>query len=118
MNINEIVLDYTVLRQGVLVLRAVNHKFRQEIIELIDSEGATTLKELHQFLGGDISVLVQHLGILRRSKIVGISGEIKQRTYHLNEERLEKIRILVDALAEKTDDSKHSGSMSLSVIGQ
>ena len=37
----DIQLDYTDLRRAVLVLRAVNHKLRQRIIEVLDESDNT-----------------------------------------------------------------------------
>ena len=42
----ELKIDFQVLRKSVLVLRAVNHKLRHEMIRLIHREGKMTVTDL------------------------------------------------------------------------
>ena len=59
-------LDYADLRKAVLVLRAVNHKLRQRIIDLLDNEDPMTVTDIYIKLRLEQSVESQHLAILKR----------------------------------------------------
>ena len=63
----EIQLDYAELRKAVLVLRAVNHKLRQKMVDLLEENGKMTVTEIYIKLRLEQSVASQHLAILRRS---------------------------------------------------
>ncbi|MCB0601656.1 MAG: transcriptional regulator, partial [Saprospiraceae bacterium] len=43
----EIQLDYADLRKAVLVLRAVNHKLRQRIIDLLEENDSMTVTDIY-----------------------------------------------------------------------
>ena len=63
-------LDYAELRKAVLVLRAVNHKLRQRIIDLLEEHEQMTVTDIYIKLRLEQSVASQHLAILRRAGIV------------------------------------------------
>ena len=67
---SEIHLDYADLRKAVLVLRAVNHKLRQRIIDLLEDHDTMTVTDVYINLRLEQSVASQHLAILRRAGIV------------------------------------------------
>ena len=54
-------LDYTELRKAVLVLRAVNHKLRQRIIDLLESGEPMTVTDIYIKLRLEQSVASQPL---------------------------------------------------------
>ena len=60
----DIQLDYTDLRKAVLVLRAVNHKLRQRIIDLLEENETLTVTDIYIKLRLEQSVASQHLAIL------------------------------------------------------
>jgi len=92
-------LDYTELRKAVLVLRAVNHKLRQRIIDLLDTGETMTVTDIYIKLRLEQSVASQHLAILRRAGVVITERQGKFIYYSLNNERLEQIANLVEDLA-------------------
>jgi DNA-binding transcriptional ArsR family regulator len=94
----EVSLNYDELRKAVLVLRAVNHKLRQQIISLLEENRQMTVTDIYVKLRLEQSVASQHLAILRRSGVVETSREGKYIYYGLNEERLEQINELVGQL--------------------
>jgi len=89
-------LDYTELRKAVLVLRAVNHKLRQRIIDLLDSGETMTVTDIYIKLRLEQSVASQHLAILRRAGVVITERQGKFIYYSLNNERLDQIATLVE----------------------
>jgi len=92
-------LDYTELRKAVLVLRAVNHKLRQRIIDLLETGETMTVTDIYIKLRLEQSVASQHLAILRRAGVVITERQGKFIYYSLNNERLEQISKLVEDLA-------------------
>lgn len=97
----EVSLNYEELRKAVLVLRAVNHKLRQQIIGLLEESKQMTVTDIYVKLRLEQSVASQHLAILRRSGVVETSREGKYIYYGLNEERLEQINDLVTQLVSE-----------------
>ncbi len=96
---NEVNLDYANLRKAVMVLRAVNHKLRQRIIDLLEESDALTVTDIYIKLRLEQSVASQHLAILRRAGVVLTEREGKFIYYSLDKERLEQISKLVEDLA-------------------
>ncbi len=95
----DIHLDYGELRKAVLVLRAVNHKLRQRIIELLEENERMTVTEIYIKLRLEQSVASQHLAILRRAGVVNTERQGKYIYYSLNNERLSQISRLIEELA-------------------
>ncbi len=96
---SDLQLDYAELRKAVLVLRAINHDLRQQIVDLLSSNERMAVTDIYVQLRLEQSVTSQHLAILRRAGIVVTEREGKYIYYSLNKERLEQINQLVDELA-------------------
>jgi DNA-binding transcriptional ArsR family regulator len=95
----DIMLDYTELRKAVLVLRAVNHKLRQRIIDLLDENQRMTVTDIYVKLRLEQSVASQHLAILRKAGVVITERQGKFIFYGLDKSRLTQISQLVEDLA-------------------
>ena len=95
----EIQLDYSELRKAVLVLRAINHKLRQRMINLLEENGSMTVTDICVKLRLEQSVASQHLAILRRAGVVVTQRQGKYIYYSLNKDRLEQISGLIEELA-------------------
>ena len=98
----DIPLDYAELRKAVLVLRAVNHKLRQRIIDLLEENGQMTVTDIYIKLRLEQSVASQHLAILRRAGVVATDRQGKFIYYSLDHERLDQISRLVEELADQS----------------
>ena len=96
----ELKIDYQVLRKSVLVLRAINHKLRQEMIRLLNQEGKMTVTELYVKLRLEQSVASQHLALLRRAGVVTTSRDGKFIYYSVDHERLDEISRLLQELVK------------------
>ncbi len=96
---SEIQLDYADLRKAVLVLRAVNHKLRQRIIDLLEDSETMTVTDIYIKLRLEQSVASQHLAILRRAGVVLTERQGKFIYYSLDKNRLNQISVLVEDLA-------------------
>jgi DNA-binding transcriptional ArsR family regulator len=81
-----------------MVLRAINHKLRQQILKLIDENGKMTVTEIYVKLRLEQSVASQHLAILRKAGFVKTEREGKFIYYSVNAERLEELNKFVKEL--------------------
>ncbi len=95
----DIQLDYSELRKAVLVLRAVNHKLRQRMIDLLEEHKRMTVTDIYIKLRLEQSVASQHLAILRKAGVVDTDRQGKYIYYSLDGERLNQISRLVEELA-------------------
>jgi DNA-binding transcriptional ArsR family regulator len=91
-------IDYLNVKKASLVLRALNHKLRQQMIKLLDENGKMTVTELYVQLRLEQSVASQHLAILRRAGIVKTDREGKYIHYRVNHDRVRQINEIVDSL--------------------
>ena len=88
------------LKKAALVLRSMNHKLRQQILALIDSEKKITVTEIYVRLRLEQSVASQHLAILRRAGIVITQRDGKFIYYTVNHKRIEEINKFIQDLVD------------------
>ena len=93
-------LDYAKLRKAVLILRAINHKLRQQIIDLLEENEKMTVTDLYIKLRLEQSVASQHLAILRRAGVVATDRQGKFIYYRVDKDRISHISRLVEELTE------------------
>ncbi|ANE52380.1 ArsR/SmtB family transcription factor [Flavisolibacter tropicus] len=86
------------LKKGELVLRALNHKLRQDIISLIHEYGEVNVTEIYVRLKLEQTVVSQHLSILRKAGFVNTRRDGKQIHYSINYEKLELVHNNVASL--------------------
>jgi len=91
-------LDYINVKKASLVLRALNHKLRQQIVKMLDEKQRMTVTEIYVSLRLEQSVASQHLAILRRAGIVKTEREGKFIYYYVNYDRLEQINKMIGEL--------------------
>lgn len=91
-------INYHNLKKGALVLRALNHKLRQQIITLVQTQDKITVTEIYVKLRLEQSVASQHLAILRRSGIVNTQRDGKFIYYTVNQDRIGQIMDITEAL--------------------
>ncbi len=92
-------LNYVDLRKAVLVLRAVNHRLRQRVIDLLEEHATMTVTDIYIKLRIEQSVASQNLAILRRAGVVLTERQGKFIYYSLNKDRLNYISKLVEEMA-------------------
>ncbi|MCB9034893.1 MAG: helix-turn-helix transcriptional regulator [Chitinophagales bacterium] len=90
--------DLHTLKKAVLVLRSVNHALRQEIIELIETNGKMTVTEIYVKLRVEQSVASQHLALLRRSGVLETERDGKNIYYSVNKDRISEINHILREL--------------------
>ena len=95
---NSIYLDFHALKKAALVLRALNHKLRQQLLKLIEEEKKITVTEIYVRLRLEQSVASQHLAILRKAGIVNTERDGKFIFYTVNYKRIDEISNFVKEL--------------------
>lgn len=95
----DIKLVYPELRKTVLVLRAINHDLRKDMVRLLSEAERMNVTDIYVKLRLEQSVASQHLAILRRAGIVDTERQGKYIYYALNRERLKEIDALVQEIA-------------------
>ena len=95
---SELKIDVIQLKKAALVLRAINHKLRQQILKLIHQNGKMTVTEIYVKLRLEQSVASQHLAILRKAGFVNTTRDGKFIFYTVNESRLEEVHKFVHDL--------------------
>jgi len=96
---HDMLLDYTELRKAALVLRAVNHKLRQKMLDLLEENKRMTVTEIYVKLRLEQSVASQHLAILRSAGVVQTERDGKFIFYSVNRNRVGQISSIVEELA-------------------
>lgn len=91
-------VDLLNVKKASLVLRAINHKLRQQILKLIDEQGKITVTEIYEKLRLEQSVASQHLAILRKAGFVKTDRDGKFIYYTVNTSRIEEMNKFVEAL--------------------
>lgn len=91
-------INYYNVKKAALVLRSLNHKLRQQILALIETEKKITVTEIYVRMRLEQSVASQHLAILRKAGIVTTQRDGKFIYYTLNQKRIEEINQFVKEL--------------------
>ena len=91
-------IDYYNVKKAALILRALNHKLRQQLLKLIEEEKKITVTEIYVRLRLEQSVASQHLAILRKAGIVNTERDGKFIFYTVNYKRIDEITQFVKDL--------------------
>lgn len=97
-NNEDVKVDFLQLKKSAMILRALNHKLRQQLLNLLDEEPKITVTEIYVKLRLEQSVVSQHLAILRRAGIVITKREGKFIYYSVNYNRLKEISAFIEQL--------------------
>ena len=97
---NALNINFYNVKKASLVLRSLNHKLRQQILQLLDENGRLTVTEIFVRLRLEQSVASQHLAILRHSNVVKTERDGKFIYYALNVPRLDQLASIVEELAK------------------
>ena len=102
----EMAIDVAQLKKAALVIRAVNHKLRLQILKLIHAKQQIIVSDIYSKLKLEQSVTSQHLAILRQAGFVTTEREGKRIFYSVNYQRLEAVGILAGKLLIETEPKK------------
>ena len=89
-------LDFLHIKKTLIILRALNHKLRQQILKIIDERRKVTVTEIYIELRLEQSVASQHLAILRTAGLVTTSRDGKFIHYSINYKRIKEVNKLVE----------------------
>lgn len=92
---SELKIDVIQLKKAALILRAINHKLRQQMMKLLHQHGKMTVTEIYVKLRLEQSVASQHLAILRKAGYVTTVRDGKFIYYSVNHDRLEQVHSIV-----------------------
>lgn len=95
---DQVVVDTLDIKKASLILRAFNHKLRQQILKLIDVQDKVTVTEIYVKLRIEQSVASQHLAILRKAEFVKTEREGKFIHYSVNTDRMKDLNKFVSQL--------------------
>ena len=95
---NPLKVDLLHSKKAAMILRALNHKLRQQIVKLIDEQQKVTVTEIYVKLRLEQSVASQHLAILRRAGIVSTIREGKFIFYTVDYNRLDQVNKFIEQL--------------------
>jgi ArsR family transcriptional regulator, virulence genes transcriptional regulator len=84
-------LDVLSLKKAALILRAINHTLRQQLLKLLHQHGRMTVTEIYKKLRLEQSVASQHLAVLRTAGFVVTEREGKHIFYSVNYRRIKDI---------------------------
>lgn len=93
-----VTIDILKLKKSALILRAINHKLRLQILKLIQDEENITVTEIYVKLRLEQSVVSQHLAILRRAGFVNTKRDGKFIYYNINYDYLSFVVEIVEKL--------------------
>jgi DNA-binding transcriptional ArsR family regulator len=91
-------MDFVHMKKAAMILRAMNHKLRQQMIRLLDENKKMTVTDIYVKLRLEQSVASQHLAILRRAGIVTTEREGKFIYYGVNYSRISEVNEFVTDL--------------------
>ena len=91
-------IDYYNVKKAALILRALNHKLRQQLVKLIEEKKKITVTEIYVHLRLEQSVASQHLAILRKAGIVLTERDGNFIYYLINHKRIDEISRIVNEL--------------------
>ena len=88
---SELKIDVIQLKKAALILRAINHKLRQQIMKLLHQNEKMTVTEIYVKLRLEQSVASQHLAILRKAGFVTTIRDGKFIYYSVSNDRLSQV---------------------------
>ena len=98
-------INYLQTKKAALILRALNHKLRHQMLKLLDDNKKMTVTELYVKMRLEQSVASQHLAILRRANIVITERDGKFIHYALNHNRIAAVAKFVNELVHSEEAS-------------
>ena len=91
-------IDIHKLKDAALHYRAVNNKYRLQILEFIHKKGRAEVRTIYQVLELEQSVVSMHLAVLRKADLVVAERKIKSKIYSINYTRLKLLHDVADML--------------------
>lgn len=96
----DIRIDFVHMKKASMILRALNHKLRQQILKLLDEHKQMTVTEIYVDQRLEQSVTSQHLAILRRAGLVNAIRNGKFIYYSINYDRVKVVNGFIEDLVK------------------
>ena len=93
-------INYLQTKKAALILRALNHKLRHQMLKLLDDNKKMTVTELYVKMRLEQSVASQHLAILRRAGLVSTTRNGKFIYYTPSYSRIAEVMKFAADLVE------------------
>jgi DNA-binding transcriptional ArsR family regulator len=88
---NGLEIELGELKKAALTLRAINHKVRQNILNLIHKNKEITVSEIYYKLNLEQSLTSAHLAVLRKAGIVSTRRQGQSIHYSINYDHIRQI---------------------------
>jgi len=88
---NGLEIELDELKKAALTLRAINHKVRQNILNLIHKNKEVTVSEIYNRLKLEQSLTSAHLAVLRKAGIVRTRRQGQSIHYSINYNHIKQI---------------------------
>ncbi len=98
--VSDLNIEIIQLKKAAHIIRAVNHKLRQQLLQQLHQNGRMTVTTLYQKLQLEQSVASQHLAILRKAGFVITERNGKFIFYSVNYKRLQEMHRYADLLLQ------------------
>lgn len=95
---NELILETIQIKKSALVLRAINHNLRRQMLQLLHQNARMTVTQIYVKLRLEQSVASQHLAILRQANFVNTERQGKFIFYSVNYPRVKQVQELAGVL--------------------
>jgi DNA-binding transcriptional ArsR family regulator len=81
---NLVAIDILKSRKLSLLLKAIQHQLRQQMLQLIDKKEIVSVTEIYTTLQIDQAIASQNLAVLRKAKLIEFKKQGKQILYSIN----------------------------------
>lgn len=98
---SQLVINEMQIRKAMLLLKAIDHDLRKEIMQFIDEHEEVSVTYIYKSLELEQSVASQHLSTLRKAGIVTASRVGKRILYRINHTRLCEIESIIADFLKK-----------------
>lgn len=96
----ELKIDLLKVKKSSLVVRAVNHRLRVQIIKLIHENHRIRVTEIYKKLNLEQSVASQHLSVLRTAGFVCTERDGKSVFYSINYAKLKMLNTFLNNILD------------------
>ena len=93
------------LHASTQILKALDHRLRQRMLDVIDLHYSMNAEGLSNQLGVNPSIVNQHLDILRRANILILERQGKQFFFSVNYDKIDKITHFIQELNQGSKKS-------------
>jgi DNA-binding transcriptional ArsR family regulator len=97
----ELVLQTDAFKKAIIVYRAINNKYRQQILQLLDKERSLTVTQIYVKLRMEQSIVSLHLSLLRKARLVHTKRDGKFIYYSVNYERIKQLQQMSELLVKR-----------------